>query len=150
MGFQPCFRVRFTLKVQGESGGLGLGYVDINSVSFGGYPETELSQHNPFRDHQTHPVQNDRDQICLPSLGHSLSFVPSFAPTVCLSIWRLGSFIKRPPRVSNYLLSLLKREALLATTDGRGRHGLPAGCSCHPRIWKCAREHGERPRRLLA
>ena len=91
-------------------------------------------------------VQNDRDQICLPSLGHSLSFVPSFAPTVCLSIWRLGSFIKRPPRVSNYLLSLLKREALLATTDGR--HGLPAGCSRHPRIWKCAREHGERLRRL--
>ena len=30
---------------------LGLGYVDINSVSFGGYPETELSQHNPVRDH---------------------------------------------------------------------------------------------------
>ena len=43
-------------SVQGESGGLGLGYVDINSVSFGGYPETELSQHNPVRDHQTHPV----------------------------------------------------------------------------------------------
>ena len=43
--------------VQGESGGLGLGYVDINSISFGGYPEMELSQHNPVRDHQTHPVQ---------------------------------------------------------------------------------------------
>ena len=28
-------------EVQGESGGLGLGYVDINSVSFRGYPETE-------------------------------------------------------------------------------------------------------------
>ena len=44
------------ISVQGESGGLRLGYVDINSVSFGGYPETELSQHNPVRDHQTHPV----------------------------------------------------------------------------------------------
>ena len=42
--------------LQGDSGGLGLGYVDINSVSFGGYPETELSQHNPVRDHQNHPV----------------------------------------------------------------------------------------------
>ena len=42
--------------LQGESGGLGLGYVDINSVSFGGYPDTELSQHNPVRDHQNHPV----------------------------------------------------------------------------------------------
>ena len=42
--------------LQGDSGGLGLGYVDINSVSFGGYPETELSQHNPVRDHQKHPV----------------------------------------------------------------------------------------------
>ena len=44
------------LHLQGDSGGLGLGYVDINSVSFGGYPETELSQHNPVRDHQNHPV----------------------------------------------------------------------------------------------
>ena len=26
------------VQVQGDSGGLGLGYVDINSVSFGGYP----------------------------------------------------------------------------------------------------------------
>ena len=62
------FRVRLTsrtmtstmynekLYLQGDSGGLGLGYVDINSVSFGGYPETELSQHNPVRDHQNHPV----------------------------------------------------------------------------------------------
>ena len=45
------------ITVQGDSGGLGLGYVDINSVSFGGYPETELSQHNPVRDHQNHPVE---------------------------------------------------------------------------------------------
>ena len=44
--------------VQGDSGGLGLGYVDINSVSFGDYPQTELSQHNPVRDHQTHPVED--------------------------------------------------------------------------------------------
>ena len=42
--------------LQGDSGGLGLGYVDISSVSFRGYPETELSQHNPVRDHQNHPV----------------------------------------------------------------------------------------------
>ena len=47
----------FSSLVQGDSGGLGLGYVDINSVSFRGYPETELSQHNPVRDHQTHPVE---------------------------------------------------------------------------------------------
>ena len=33
------------VTLQGDSGGLGLGYVDINFVSFGGYPETELSQH---------------------------------------------------------------------------------------------------------
>ena len=45
-----------SITVQGDSGGLGLGYVDINSVSFRGYPETELSQHTPVRDHQTHPV----------------------------------------------------------------------------------------------
>ena len=38
------------MLIQGDSGGLGLGYVDINSVSFGGYPETELSQHNPVRE----------------------------------------------------------------------------------------------------
>ena len=42
--------------VQGESGGLGLGYVDINSVSFGGYPETELSQQNQVREEMGHPV----------------------------------------------------------------------------------------------
>ena len=52
----------YYVLVQGESGGLGLGYVDINSVSFGGYPETELSQHNPVRDHQTHPV--DKRPVC--------------------------------------------------------------------------------------
>ena len=45
------------MSIQGDSGGLGLGYVDINSVSFRGYPETELSQHNPVRDHQNHPVE---------------------------------------------------------------------------------------------
>ena len=50
------------LGVQGDSGGLGLGYVDINSVSFGGYPETELSQHNPVRDHQNHPVEEGVDR----------------------------------------------------------------------------------------
>ena len=50
------------MRVQGESGGLGLGYVDINSVSFGGYPETELSQHNPVRDHQNHPVEEGVDR----------------------------------------------------------------------------------------
>ena len=48
--------------VQGESGGLGLGYVDINSVSFGGYPETELSQHNPVQDHQNHPVDGEHTE----------------------------------------------------------------------------------------
>ena len=47
-------------RLQGDSGGLGLGYVDINSISFGGYPETELSQHNPVRDHQNHPVHQLR------------------------------------------------------------------------------------------
>ena len=35
--------VLIPISIQGDSGGLGLGYVDINSVSFGGYPETELS-----------------------------------------------------------------------------------------------------------
>ena len=50
--------------VQGESGGLGLGYVDINSISFRGYPETELSQHNPVRDHQTHPVYFSSNCCC--------------------------------------------------------------------------------------
>ena len=44
------------MSVQGDSGGLGLGYVDINSVSFGGYPETELSQHNPVCEQMGHPV----------------------------------------------------------------------------------------------
>ena len=46
--------------VQGDSGGLGVGYVDINSVSIRGYTETELSQHNPVRDHQNHPVLSAR------------------------------------------------------------------------------------------
>ena len=32
--------------LQGESGGLRLGYDDINSVSFGGYPETEPDSEN--------------------------------------------------------------------------------------------------------
>ena len=44
------------VQVQGDSGGLGLGYVDINSVSLGGYPETELSQHNPVLKQMGHPV----------------------------------------------------------------------------------------------
>ena len=52
------------IEIQGDSGGLGLGYVDINSVSFGGYPEPELSQHNSVRDHQNHPV----DAFSLPCL----------------------------------------------------------------------------------
>ena len=43
-------------QLQGDSGGLGLGYVDINSVSLGGYPETELSQHNPVREQMGHPI----------------------------------------------------------------------------------------------
>ena len=42
--------------LEGDPSACGLGYVDINSVSFGGYPETELSQHNQVRDQQTHPV----------------------------------------------------------------------------------------------
>ena len=41
-------------SLQGDSGGLG--YVDINSVSFRGYPETMLSQHNPVREQMGHPV----------------------------------------------------------------------------------------------
>lgn len=56
----PCWprwpKVR--IRLQGDSGGLGLGYININSISFRGYPETELSQHNPIRDHQNHPVEN--------------------------------------------------------------------------------------------
>ena len=38
------------LKLHGDPFARRLGYIDINSISFGGYPETELSQHNPVRE----------------------------------------------------------------------------------------------------
>ena len=41
----------------------GLGYVDVNFVSFRGYTETELSQHNPFREQMGHPVEMPRDAV---------------------------------------------------------------------------------------
>ena len=70
------------VQVQGDSGGLGLGYVDINSVSFGGYPETELSQHNPVRDHQNHPVKvSETDHIGYLD-RYYLLFIKSIHPNV--------------------------------------------------------------------
>ena len=42
--------------IQGDPSARGLGYVDINSISLGGYPEAELSQHNPVREQMCHPV----------------------------------------------------------------------------------------------
>ena len=42
--------------LQGDPSAHGLGYVDINTVSFGGYPETELSHHNPVPKLIGHPV----------------------------------------------------------------------------------------------
>ena len=42
--------------LQGDPSACGLGYVDINSVSFGSYPVTELSQHNPLGEQMGHPV----------------------------------------------------------------------------------------------
>ena len=62
------------MSVQGDSGALGLGYVDINSVSFGGYPETELSQHNPVRDHQNHPIVIELLQITNSFCAHEIIF----------------------------------------------------------------------------
>ena len=46
----------YRLQVQGGPSARGLGYVDINSVSFSGYLETELSQQNTFRKQMGHPV----------------------------------------------------------------------------------------------
>ena len=43
-------------SVQGGPSALGKKYVDINYVSFGGHPETDLSQHNPVREQMDHPV----------------------------------------------------------------------------------------------
>ena len=42
--------------VQGDPSARGLGCVNINYVSFGGHPETDLSQHNPVREQMDHPV----------------------------------------------------------------------------------------------
>ena len=53
----------FIGRLQGDPSVRGLGYVDIKSVSFGGYLETELSQHNPARKQMGHPV--------LPSLNRA-------------------------------------------------------------------------------
>ena len=44
-------------ELQGGPSACGLGYVDINSVSFEGSPEMELSQHNPVREQMGHPVE---------------------------------------------------------------------------------------------
>ena len=46
----------FVSGVQGGPSALGKKYVDINYVSFGGHPETDLSQHNPVREQMDHPV----------------------------------------------------------------------------------------------
>ena len=45
-----------TIQVQGDPSSCRLGYVDINSVSFRGYPQMEWSQHNPVRKQMGHPV----------------------------------------------------------------------------------------------
>ena len=53
----------FIGRLQGDPSARGLGYVDIKSVSFGGYLETKLIQHNPVRKQMGHPV--------LPSLNRA-------------------------------------------------------------------------------
>ena len=52
------FHFTSCVTVQGDSSACGLGYVDINSVSFRGYPKTELSQHNAVcvREQMGHPA----------------------------------------------------------------------------------------------
>ena len=46
----------FIGRLEGDPSAHGLGYVDIKSVSFGGYLETKLSQHTPVRKQMGHPV----------------------------------------------------------------------------------------------
>ena len=53
---------RIFRHIQGDPSARGLGYVDINSVSFGGYPETDLSQHNPVHEQMGHPAQGDKSK----------------------------------------------------------------------------------------
>ena len=40
--WQMLAKIASCIQVQGDPSAHGLGYVDINSVSYGGYPETKL------------------------------------------------------------------------------------------------------------
>ena len=52
-----CGLVQIQQKdIPGGPSARGLGYIDISSVSYWVYPETELSQYNPVRKQMGHPV----------------------------------------------------------------------------------------------
>lgn len=70
-------------EIQGGPSARRLGYVDINSVSFGGYPEMQLSQHNPVREQIGHPVERDSIQISACQSG--LSRTPHSHPSTSLA-----------------------------------------------------------------